>query len=299
MNWEVQKVKKLISIVLVITILLLASGLYLCFAGYKTYRDVSYLDAESCNMNVYVPYGVDRDTPQGVILFIHGGSWSGGDKWEEAIRCRLLANRGYITATMNYTLRTEDIADEYNVFTVLDEIDAALQKLKDFLADLGITVDKAALSGYSAGAHLAMLYSYSRHNTSPLDIAFTCSLAGPSDIREEIWGDTARYIGSILTGVEITEEMLDSGEADALLESISPVAYISPDSPPTIVVQGGRDNVVPKANAQSLIDLFTENNVPYDYVYMKRSDHSLIQNPFGHVSYFMLYLKYSRTYFGY
>ena len=292
--------KKLISIVLLVAILLLTSCAYLCFAGYKTYRDVSYLDAESCNMNVYVPNGVDRSAPQGVILFIHGGSWSSGDKWEEAIRCRLLANRGYITATMNYTLRTEDIADEYNVFMVLDEIDAALHRLKGFLADLGITVDKAALSGYSAGAHLAMLYSYSRHDTAPLDIAFTCSMAGPSDIREEIWGrDTTRYIGSILTGVEITEEMLDSGEADALLESISPVAYISPDAPPTIVVQGGCDNTVPKSNAESLIGAFTENNVPYDYVYMNRSDHTLLQNPFGHVSYFMLFLKYSRTYFGY
>ena len=105
--------------------------------------------------------------------------------------------------------------------------------------------------------------------------------------------------GIFITGVEITDEMLDSGEADALLRSISPAAYISSDAPPTIIVHGGKDDVVPLANAQSLIELLGEYEVPYDYVYMNRSNHTLIQNPFGHVTYFTLFLKYSRTYFEY
>ena len=292
--------RKLIAILLLVALVLIGLGVAYCFVGCRVYKDVSYLDRDACSMDIYLPRGVGADTPRGVILFIHGGSWSGGDKSDEELRSRLLASCGYVSVSINYTLWTEETKTEYNVSAVLDEIDAALIKIRSFLSERGIEAEKVALAGYSAGAHLAMLYSYSRHTTAPLDVAFVSSMAGPADISESAWGrDMAKRVGVRLTGVEITDEMLDSGEADPLLKSVSPTSYVTHDSPPTLIMHGGRDDVVPVANADLLIDALRANSVTYDYVYMNRSNHMLWQNPLAHVTYFGLLLDYCHTYFGY
>ena len=186
-----------------------------------------------------------------------------------------------------------------NVLDVLDDIDAALEAVKSFTLSKGIVVDKAATSGYSAGAHLAMLYSYSRRDTAPIDIKFTSSMAGPAEISARVWGnDMAKRVGKRLTGVDITDDELSNAATVALLESVSPTAYINADTPPTLFMHGGKDTVVPIENAQSLHERLKANSVKYDYVYLPNSDHSLIQNPFKHVTYYRLLLGYCAEYFG-
>ncbi|MBE6656669.1 MAG: alpha/beta hydrolase [Ruminococcaceae bacterium] len=266
------------------------------FRGYDIHTEMCYGEAPQNTMDIYMPKGIEGET-RGVVLFIHGGSWMGGDKNEEALRCRILASRGYIAATMNYTLRTEENADSYTVFSVLDEIDAALDAVKDFAALHGVTVEKAGVSGYSAGAHLALLYAYSRAHSAPVEIAFASSMAGPADISERSFGtDMTKRIATLLTGVTVTDEMLESGEADELLASVSPTMHVTPSSPPTAMIQGGRDNIVPPSNAQVLAETLDKNGVAHDFIYLKNSDHSLLQNFFKHLSYYKLLVRYADTY---
>ena len=290
--------KRLIAILLLIPIILLGASAVFLFVSNVAHRDISYLDAEACSMDIYLPRRLDVAEPQGVIIFIHGGSWSSGDKSDEALRCRLLASLGYVTASVNYTLWSEDTRYEYRVTDVLDEIDAAILKTAEFLAERGITVGKVALAGYSAGGHLALLYSYAGGESAPFDVAFVSSMAGPTDVSESVWGrDMVKRVGTRLTGVDITDGMLDSGEAEELLAIVSPISYVTPDSPPTLLMHGGKDKTVPVANAESLLASLEANDVTHDYVYMNRSDHMLIQNPFAHVTYFRLFVEYCREYF--
>lgn len=268
------------------------------FSGYEIHRNVKYGEKEINVMDIYLPTEARAKDVRGCVLFIHGGSWSGGDKAEEAARCRLLASQGYLAATVDYTLWSEDTTDTYHVCQVLGELDAALLQIKEFAAERGIAIDQAAVSGYSAGAHLAMLYAYSRGETAPLDIAFAASMAGPADISPEVWGeDMTIRVARRLTGEEITAELLRSGEADALLDSVSPVSFIDENTPPTIIMQGRKDPVVPPANADSLIEKFDAHGIPYDYIPLKNSDHSLLQNPLQHIKYCKTLLTYCKTYF--
>lgn len=268
------------------------------FTGYEIYSDVKYGDKAANVMDIYMPSEAYERESNGCVLFIHGGSWIGGDKADEAARCQILASRGYIAATMNYTLWSEDVADEYTVSTVLDEIDLALSAIKEFSAQKGVKIDKAATAGYSAGAHLSMLYSFSKSDTAPVEIVFSANLAGPADICTEIWGeDMTLTIAKILTGEDISAQMLESGAADELLKSISPVYYIDEKTPPSIIMQGGKDNIVPPDNADSLVEKFTQSGVTYDYVYLNRSDHSLAQNPLKHMRFFKILAEYCEKYF--
>ena len=268
------------------------------FSGYQIYRDIGYGEKSANVMDIYIPREAQKRKNNGVILFIHGGSWSSGDKADETARCRMLASKGYIVANVNYTLWSEETADAYHVSMVLDELDAALSKVKHFANEREIIIDKAATVGYSAGAHLAMLYAYSRGDTAPIDIVFTASMAGPADISPTVWGeDMAIRVARRLTGEELSPEMLRSGEANKILASVSPASFIGQNTPPTLLMQGGKDTVVPPANADSLTEKFTAFGVPHDYIRLENSDHSLLQNPIKHVKFYGLLFAYCEKYF--
>ena len=271
------------------------------FGTNTLYRDIRYGEKEANVMDIYIPGEAYRRESNGVILFIHGGSWSGGDKSEETIRCRMLASQGYIVANVNYTLWSEETANTYHVSQVLDELDAALRQVQNFTAQKGIdglNVNKAAVVGYSAGAHLAMLYAYSRAETAPMDIAFVASMAGPADISPAVWGeDMAIRVTRRLTGAEISPEMLRSGEADAILASISPTSFIGKNTPPTLLMQGQKDTIVPPANADSLVEKLTAFGIPFDDIRLENSDHSLLQNPIKHLKFYKVLFDYCKKYF--
>lgn len=292
-NVKKLKVKKIIALSLIAIIILpLLITLISYFTGYEIYNNVYYYESDSNVMDIYIPKKAYKNKSNGCVLFIHGGSWTGGDKKEESLRCRLLASKGYISATMNYTLHSEENKNEYTVFKVLDEIDLAIIKIKEVANSLGITVDKVATSGYSAGAHLSMLYAFSRGENTPLKVVFTSNMAGPADFSTDIWGeDITKIIVNRLTGKDVTT--LDNN----LVSLISPTSYINENTPPSIIMQGEKDNVVPPKNAYSVIEKFEKYGVEHKFISLKNSDHSLIQNPFKHITYYNTLLDYCKKYF--
>lgn len=295
--------KKLLSFLLLLILIFLSfSSIFIIFflTGYEIHRDVSYGEDPCEITDIYIPKKAYRRKENGVVLFIHGGSWSGGDKSEEELRSRNVANQGYIAASINYTLYSDENDDIYNVEIVLNEINLALERVKNYTSELGVTVNKAATAGYSAGAHLSMLYSYSRGDSAPIDIKFTANMAGPADICPDIWGeDLSIIIGERLSGKDITLDSLRDGEADAILSEISPVSYVNSNTPPSLLMYGGADTTVSHLNGESLKLKFDEYGIEYDYVFLPDANHALIANPRARLSYPKKLIEYCKNYFGY
>ena len=292
----------IITLLILFSVLLLTVGIAALklYTGYTVFRDLRYTENDATVMDIYLPNDASEREINGVILLIHGGSWAGGDKAEEELRCRLLASHGYIAVSINYTLWCGENDAEYDVTTVLDEIDSALAFIADFTADMGINTDRAALGGYSAGAHLALLYSYTRNGTAPLEIKFAASLAGPLDLSTEIWGyEMAAALARIMSSDITAENPPTAKEADEILIPYSPTNQVNENTPPTLIVQGKKDDVVPPTNATSLAEKLSEYSIDYTYKELESSDHSLSQNPIGHLGFYKTVLNYCKTYFGY
>lgn len=100
---------------------------------------------------------------------------------------RRYAKYGYITATLSYTLLLENYTDS-NIFKILDEITACIQSIKDELISRNFDADRLelALGGTSAGAHIALLYTYSMKN-SPIPIKFAIDIVGPVSLEPKCW----------------------------------------------------------------------------------------------------------------
>lgn len=111
------------------------------------------------------------------------------------------ASKGYITATIKYTLLRNEMDDpSLSIFRNLDEIDACIKSIKNSLASLGFDTTKTQLviGGASSGAHLAMLYAYSRGKESAIPIKFVVDGVGPVDIKPEAWKEFTHPSNSIL-----------------------------------------------------------------------------------------------------
>ena len=141
------------------------------------------------NFDLYVPKGLNKSEDQKVILFIHGGAWISGVKTHVNPYVKEFAKRGYIAATLEYTLLKASMDDSsLSVFRDLDEIDACISTMKSCLVELGFNgTNSLVIGGASSGAHLAMLYTYSRGEESQLPIKFVIDAVGPTDIKADVW----------------------------------------------------------------------------------------------------------------
>ena len=183
-----------------------------------------YATGSSNNYDLYVPKSSlnAKSDDQIVILFIHGGAWVSGFKTDVNPYVHDFAKKGYITATIKYTLLKRDILKEdaedtgdtntpLSIFRDLDEIDASIKSLKEVLQDqLGFTGNlNLVIGGASSGSHLAMLYTYSRGEQSALPISFIVDAVGPTDIKSYAW---KRFI-------DASDEVLSAGISKTAIAS--------------------------------------------------------------------------------
>lgn len=273
---------------------------------YTTYNNISYGTGKYQKMNIYIPTGAAKRSENGAIIFIHGGSWTGGskDRYFRKDDIAHFAKLGYVTASIDYSLIDFNNFGDVTVFDMLDDITLSISKLKSFAKSKKVNITKLALSGHSAGAHLAMLYSYSRSKKSPVKLAFTAAMAGPSEISPAVWdgtwGENSAYMLLImLTGVALDEKDVGTAKAQKLMNSVSPTYYINKSSVPSLLCYGGKDKTVPIGNYNAVLSKLKSTGAKYDMVFYPNSGHKLDKDEDCDIRYRHLFEGYCEKYFGY
>lgn len=88
-----------------------------------------------------------------LVVFIHGGAWSIGDKDSGAgSKASHFTEAGYAFATVNFRMRPD-----VEVAAMVQDIANAIAWLAGNADDLGFDADNIILQGHSSGAHLAAL----------------------------------------------------------------------------------------------------------------------------------------------
>lgn len=86
------------------------------------------------------------------LVMIHGGGWRSGDKSMQVPMAQMLAAKGFVTVPVEYQLSMEA---KYPA--AVHNIKAAIRFLKANAAKYNIDTNRIAISGCSAGGHLASL----------------------------------------------------------------------------------------------------------------------------------------------
>lgn len=99
-----------------------------------------------------------------VALFIHGGVWAVGEKWQFAPMAHRLAEEGVVTCVATYSLFPQALAPR-----MWEEVSDALTFTMDNASKLcpGASADRVVLVGHSAGAHLCAMALMHRRGAVP------------------------------------------------------------------------------------------------------------------------------------
>ena len=267
----------------------------------QRFQDISYGNREHNTYDLYLPNDADKNDNLALILYIHGGAWLGGDKnWHHG-DCYTWVQKGYATATMNYSLLNEE---GISLLTMYDEIEACIRHIEGFAAEKGAHIRQMAIGGTSAGGHLAMMFAYK--HSHPLPIRFELIKVGPSDFRilfprdpnakdEDIENAVFSGTGKRMKISEITDELLDS-----VRTLNSPVCHISDSTAlPAIFAYGEKDNLVKSGHYQALQAKYDSLGKPYELIVYPNSGHDLMRDKDCSERYDSILSAYCKTYFGY
>ena len=243
--------------------------------------DVAYGEHERQKLDFFIPQ--NKKTDAGIILFIHGGGWSSGDKRAHHSDAQFLCNLGFLCATMNYRFVTDNIS----VSDELDDITSALTAIKDKCSENGINIQKVILSGASAGAHLSLLYAYTRLNEAPITPVATCVWCPPVNCAADDFlsgisceFDDWKYdILSKCCAFKITKNDFTEIKQQKALKKISPEEYVAETSIPTAVFHGKSDELVPLSHIHKFISLLNEKGVKNNFLLYENSGHALDKDP--------------------
>ena len=214
-------------------------------------------------MDIYLPANRSKASTK-TMVFVHGGAWQGGDKSEfnASIDTIRKVMPGYAFVNINYRLAANG---NVNVFPAQEnDIKNAIESYLARSDEYKVSKD-LVLVGASAGAHLVMLHAYKhdpdRHVKAVVDFF------GPTDL-EQAWnsGPLAQLLLWQVTGKGFTE-------APELYRNSSPINYITSNSPPTIMLQGGADPIVAPVQTDLLEAKLKASNVPNQKVFYPNEGH--------------------------
>ena len=229
-------------------------------------ENVSYGEDVKHRMDIYLPAGRRPDSTK-LIVLIHGGGWNRGDKSEFDRYINELQKRlpDYAYANINYRLFNFNTGS--NRFPAQEnDIKAAIDFLRAKSYEYKIS-EQLVLLGASAGAHLALLQGYK--NGDPEKVKAVVSFFGPSDLTE-LYNHPGNPGIPLLLNALVGSSPSENKE---IYKQSSPINYVTPHSPPTLLLQGGRDVLVPENQSVLLRDKLKDHGVIHEYLYYPDEGH--------------------------
>lgn len=196
--------------------------------------DLPYADGERKRLDIYGPKDAVGASP--VVMFIYGGGWKAGAKFEYEFVGRALASQGFVTVIADYRLFPEVKYPEF-----LSDNAQAMKWIEDNIAAYGGDPSRFFLAGHSAGAYNAVMLGVDRsilkqHGVT-MPIRGIAAISGPYDFYP----------------FEYDEVRNAFGETDNP-EGTQPVNLVTSDEPPMLLVSGTADPIVRVENSRTLAE---------------------------------------------
>ena len=223
-------------------------------------------------LDVYRATSRQEDCP--VLVEIHGGGWITGDRRLEArpLMARMAA-LGWVCVSVDYRVGRRATWPDHIV-----DVNTALAWVREHVADYGGDPDFVAVTGGSAGGHLAALATLAPDDSEyrplsgvPAEIRACVAFYGSSDFSNALGLRPAaehRLLERFVVRVP-------SADAPATYERGNPLLRVNEDAPPFLVIQGSSDNLVFPAESRGLVDRLREvSHAPVAYAEIPRAQHA-------------------------
>jgi acetyl esterase/lipase len=243
--------------------------------GVEVIRDISYGDAgHRHHLDLYRPLRPAQPLP--VVLQVHGGGWTVGDKRAQAgPLMNLLAANGWACVAANYRLSPAATFPDHIV-----DVKRAIAWIRRCGPEYGLDPGFIAITGGSAGGHLAALAALTANDPwfqpgfEELDtsVAACVPFYGIYDFldrdgafsRQSMAGYLQRYVMKI-----------PAAEGRDVWEKASPISHVHPAAPPFFVIHGTHDTLALVENARTFVAaLRRESRQPVLYAELPGAQHA-------------------------
>jgi acetyl esterase/lipase len=202
------------------------------------------------------------------LVLIHGGGWVGGNRAEMGAIASALAKKGFTGFSIDYTLARTGTRWP----TQLEDVQAAVRYFRSHATEYGIDPKEMAAAGVSAGGHLSLFLGVkdAPENGVSSQVQAVGSISGVLDLNLKMTpaGEPYRIVQQLL---------VDQGEpSEQAKRDASPVTFLTKTSPPTFLIQGKADPLVPENQSTETHDKLTQLGVSAEYRFVDGMGHRLI-----------------------
>ena len=229
---------------------------------------------EKLQLDLVLPPGPG---PHPMVLCFHGGAWSAGSRKmltspvllpfattsppaDEVGIMENLARRGYAAATVSYRL-----APKHKFPSQLEDAKTAVRFLRANAQKYDLDPERFASLGFSAGGHLALLlgvtgsddgFDGNLYPEQSSAVQCVIDFFGPTDM--SLYAETPGLAESFIASFLGKECLTD----DTCYKKASPINYVSKGDPPTLLIHGTVDLVVPVIHSERMHKKLDEAGVP-------------------------------------
>jgi acetyl esterase/lipase len=259
--------------------------------SYNHQQDVIYgrKFGTALTMDVFTP----KKDPKGigVVMVVSGGFFSSRESIFPAF-VRPLTDRGYTVFAVLHGSQPR-----YTIPEIVLDINHAVRFIRYHAKDYGIDPDRIGITGASAGGHLSLMLGTAGDKgdpnaKDPVDRvssrvqAVACFFpptdflnygkAGEAKIHAT---DHAPPYRAAFDYRELDKEsrlwvpITDSKRLEEIARQISPAWHVSPDDPPTLIIHGDQDRLVPLQQSELIIEKLKKAGVKTNLVVKKGAGH--------------------------
>ena len=223
----------------------------------RVIHNQSYTEAgKRGHLDIYLPAGEDTIADAPVLVQVHGGAWTLGEKEHQGRPLmNQMAAQGWVCVAINYRLAPRDPWPAHIV-----DVKRAIAWVKDNIADFGGNPDYVVITGGSAGGHLASLAALTAGD--PLlqpgfeDSDTSVQAAVPFYGVYDFAGSTGLRSAVEMRDAFLSPRVMHSTWTDTpdVYEAASPILRITPDAPDFFVLHGDHDSLVSVDQARLFVD---------------------------------------------
>ena len=240
-------------------------------------------------LDLYYPTGevAENDSPYPVIFYAHGGGWAAGSKhgiskgsFSKVFLA--LAEQGFAVASVDYRLYGKN-GSVMMRDCVIDCKDAA-RYLSQNSDSLKLDTNRFFVMGDSAGGHIAQMLLLTSPEALPGDetlqtatyrMVAGVSWYGPCDFEKtELFNHDDRAKFRDRFGPRILGNKKNPENKLELYREMSPINYLTSDSPPLLMIQGDKDTTIPVKHAYYMKEKADSAEAPVETLIIENAGHN-------------------------
>jgi acetyl esterase/lipase len=208
-----------------------------------------------------------------VIFMVSGGwisAWAPPD--QTAPRYQEFYDKGFTVIALRH-----GSSPKYTIPEIVADVRRAIRFIRFNAKHWGLDPNRLGVFGGSAGGHLSLMIGLASDNGDPAAkedflkesdrVAAVVAYYPPVDLRQ-----LARGLNPPATGTVLDRFPALNFEKEKAAE-YSPLLQVTADDPPTLLIHGDKDELVPISNSQNIFDALKKSNVKTDFITIPGAGH--------------------------